>query len=415
MSTNHSRRKFVARTAAGIGAGLSAAALNANFPTSAFASETQQSPNARSNLATRRAGPPLAVSSANGVVAVAKAVEVMRGGGDTLDAVLAGVEIVELDPKDNSVGYGGLPNEQGVVELDASVMHGPTRRGGAVAALRGVRTPSKVAKVVMERTDHLLIVGQGAREFATAHGFEDVNLLTEESRIAWLRWKEGLSETDKWGPTPYMPAPASPAGQKKIAEERTRPSASAMLAEGYAGGDAKRRDELLAWADEVARRPPTGTINCLALDASFDISGVTTTSGLAWKIPGRVGDSPLIGCGLYVDNDTGAAGSTGRGEEVIYINGARTVVEYMRRGASPEQACLDALKLIAARYGNDPEKLRDIDVNFYALNKRGEYAGASIWSHTMSSQGEKRRRQFAVGDGTGSRLVESIYLFERRV
>jgi N4-(beta-N-acetylglucosaminyl)-L-asparaginase len=138
-----------------------------------------------------------------------------------------------------------------------------------------------------------------------------------------LRWKEGLSDADKWGPSPYTPAPASPAGRKKISREQLRPSY--QLAESYGGGDPRRREELLAWADEVARRPPTGTINCLALDASLDISGVTTTSGLAWKIPGRVGDSPLIGCGLYVDNDTGAAGSTGRGEEVIYINGARTI------------------------------------------------------------------------------------------
>ncbi|HEY0097979.1 MAG TPA: isoaspartyl peptidase/L-asparaginase, partial [Pyrinomonadaceae bacterium] len=185
-------------------------------------------------------------------------------------------------------------------------------------------------------------------------------------------------------------------------------------AESYTQGDARRRAELLAWADEVARRPPTGTINCLALDAASDISGVTTTSGLAWKIPGRVGDSPLIGCGLYVDNDTGAAGSTGRGEEVIYINGARSVVEFMRRGASPEQACLDALKLIAARYGNDLEKLKDIDVNFYALNKRGEFAGAAIWNGTRNSRGELRRRQFAAHDGREGRLFESAYLFERR-
>ena len=336
----------------------------------------------------------------------------MRAGGDTLDAVLAGVEIVELDPKDNSVGYGGLPNERCEVELDASVMHGPTRRAGAVASLRGVRAPSKVARAVLEHTDHILIVGQGAREFATAHGFEDVNLLTTESRIAWLRWKEGLSGDDKWGPSPYTPAPASPAGRKKISQEQRRPSY--QLAESYGGGDPRRREELLAWADEVARRPPTGTINCLALDASLDISGVTTTSGLAWKIPGRVGDSPLIGCGLYVDNDTGAAGSTGRGEEVIYINGARTVVEYMKRGLAPEQACLDALKLIVARYGTDPANLRDIDVNFYALNKRGEFAGAAIWSHTVTSRGERRRRQFAADEGRGGQLFDSAYLYERR-
>jgi N4-(beta-N-acetylglucosaminyl)-L-asparaginase len=345
------------------------------------------------------------------VAAVTKAVEVMKAGGDTLDAVIAGVNIVELDPKDNSVGYGGLPNELGVVELDASVMHGPTRRAGAVASLRGVRTPSKVAKVVLERTDHILIVGQGARDFATAHGFEDVNLLTEESRIAWMYWKENLSDKDKWGPSPYTPVPASPAGQRKIAQFSTRESF--LAADALARGDADMRDYILAMAKEVAIKPPTGTINCLALDNAGDISGVTTTSGLAWKIPGRVGDSPLIGCGLYVDNEVGAAGSTGRGEECIYINGARSVVEFMKRGASPEQACLEALKLVAARYGNDRDRLNEIDVNFYALNKRGEYAGSAIWSHSVNSRGEKRRRQYAADEGQGGKLFDSSYLFER--
>ncbi len=406
MNTNESRRKFLGTAAAGLGA----AALTSQLNVDAQAGAPQP---ARNGAATLRATPPLSIASANGVAAVARAVSVMRRGGDTLDAVIEGVNIVELDPKDNSVGYGGLPNEQGDVELDASVMHGPTRRAGAVASLRGMRMPSKVARAVMEHTDHILIVGQGARAFATAMGFEDVDLLTEESRVAWMRWKETLSNVDKWGPSPYVPAPASPAGESRLRAERARPSYN--LADTYAGGDPAKRDALLAWADEVALRPPTGTINCLALDRNFDISGVTTTSGLAWKIPGRVGDSPLIGCGLYVDNDTGAAGSTGRGEEVIYINGARSVVEFMRRGASPEQACLDALKLIAARYGNDQNKLKDIDVNFYALNKRGEYAGAAIWSHTVSSRGERRRRQFAVAEGPGAgRLAESAYLFERR-
>ena len=405
MKTDDSRRKFLGRAAAGLGAATVVTPLQPR----ALASEPSQARTAGTQNAGR---PPLAVASGNGVAAVTKAVEVMRRGGDTLDAVIQGVNIVEVDPKDNSVGYGGLPNERGDVELDASVMHGPTRRAGAVASLRGVREPSKVARVVLERTDHILIVGQGARDFATAHGFEDVNLLTEESRLAWLRWKEALSPADKWGPSPYVPAPASPAGQQRIAAEQRRPSYS--LAESYANGDPARRDELLAWADEVARRPPTGTINCIALDNVRDISGVTTTSGLAWKIPGRVGDSPLIGCGLYVDNEVGAAGSTGRGEEVIYINGARTVVEYMKRGASPEQACLDALKLIAARYGNDREKLREIDVNFYALNKRGEFAGAAIWNGGVTARGELRRRQFAAApDGGRGRLFESAYLFER--
>jgi N4-(beta-N-acetylglucosaminyl)-L-asparaginase len=407
MKTNKSRRKFLGRAALGVGA----AALVTPLGIDALGLGEQPSRSASTQGHTSK--PPLSVSSANGVAAVTKAVEVMRAGGDTLDAVIAGVNIVELDPKDNSVGYGGLPNERGDVELDSSVMHGPTRRAGAVAALRGCKTPSKVAKAVMEHTDHILIVGEGAREFATTMGFETENLLTEESRIAYLRWKETLSKDDKWGPSPYTPAPASPAGQRRIAQERERPSF--LLAERYAGGNFERREDLLAWADEVAHKPPTGTINCLALDPSFDISGVTTTSGLAWKLPGRVGDSPLIGCGLYVDNEVGGAGSTGRGEEVIYINGARTVVEYMKRGSSPEQACLDALKLIAARYGNDLEKLKDIDVNFYALNKRGEYAGAAIWSHTVSSRGELYRRQFAAApDGGKGRLLESAYLFERK-
>ncbi|HYP52415.1 MAG TPA: N(4)-(beta-N-acetylglucosaminyl)-L-asparaginase [Pyrinomonadaceae bacterium] len=407
MKTDKSRRQFLGRAAAGVGA----AALGTNLAAEVVAREPQQS-GARGG--SQRGTPPVSVASGNGVAAVTKAVQVMQAGGDTLDAVVAGVEIVELDPRDNSVGYGGLPNERGDVELDASVMHGPTRRAGAVASLRGVKTPAKVARAVMEHTDHILIVGHGAREFATAMGFPDENLLTEESRVAWLRWKETLSDVDKWGPSPFTPAPASPAGQRRVASaERAR--GSFRLAEEYAKGDGRRLEELLAWADEVVARPPTGTINCLGLDRNSDLSGVTTTSGLAWKIPGRVGDSPLVGCGLYVDNEVGGAGSTGRGEEVIYINGARTVVEYMKRGMSPEQACLEALKLIAARYGNDQTRLKDIDVNFYALNKRGEYAGAAIWSHTVTSRGERRRRHFAVADGgRPGRLAESAYRFERR-
>ncbi len=403
MGTDKSRRKFLK----GAAAGLSATAIAPRISVEAVA----QNSAARREDA-RQSKPPLVVASANGVAAVTKAFQELRRGADTLDAVIAGVNINELDPKDDSVGYGGLPNEHGVVELDASVMHGPTRRAGAVASLRGVRTPSKVAKSILEHTDHILIVGQGAREFATQMGFENINLLTEESRIAWLRWKESVSGEDDWGPQTLRPAPASPAGRRNSARERFSPSFAA--AQEYSRGDARLRDAILARADFVARNPPTGTINCIALDNNFDISGVTTTSGLAWKIPGRVGDSPLIGCGLYVDNEVGAAGSTGRGEEVIYINGARTVVEYMKRGMSPEQACLEALKLIAARYGNDPEMLKQFDVNLYALNKKGEFAGAAIWSHSTGSGGERRRRQFAAAAGTEGRLYESAYLFERR-
>jgi N4-(beta-N-acetylglucosaminyl)-L-asparaginase len=327
---------------------------------------------------------PVAISSANGLRAVQKAVEMIQGGGDTLDAVIAGVNIVEDDPNDSSVGYGGLPNEDGVVELDASVMHGPTRRAGAVGSLRNFKNPSKVAKVIMEHTDHLLLVGEGALRFARMHGFEEMNLLTDRSRLAWLTWKARTASN--WGPG--LAAPET--GEK------------AALGQPDA--------ELLAWAREVAEHPPTGTINCLAVDSRGDLSGVTTTSGLAWKIPGRVGDSPLIGCGLFVDNEVGGAGSTGRGEECIKINGAHTVVEMMRRGASPREACLEAVKRVAANYRNDRTKLAQMDINFYALNKRGEHGAAALWNAGSSG---KRKSQYAVNDGGASRLVESAYLLER--
>ena len=208
---DESRRRFLGSAAFGMGA----AALASGLTTEVSAQTTGGNAGAQ-----RRATPPLSVSSANGVAAVTRAVEELRRGADTLDAVIAGVNIVELDPKDNSVGYGGLPNEHGDVELDASVMHGPTRRAGAVASLRGVREPSKVARAVLEHTDHILMVGQGAREFATQMGFENVNLLTEESRIAWLRWKESLSNEDDWGPQLLVPTPASPAGQRSPSSSR---------------------------------------------------------------------------------------------------------------------------------------------------------------------------------------------------
>ncbi len=332
---------------------------------------------------------PLVVSSANGIRAVTKAMEMLKAGADTLDAVIAGVNINEDDPEDNSVGYGGLPNERGEVELDASVMHGPTRRAGAVASLQHIKNPSKVAKVVMERTDHLLLVGRGALEFAMAHGFKNEDLLTEKSRVAWLTWKETLSDKDAWGPG--LAAPDQPS--------RTGGTASEF--------EGKFPPEVLAWAREVALTPPTGTINCIAVDPRGDISGVTTTSGLAWKIPGRVGDSPLIGCGLFVDNEVGAAGSTGRGEECIKVNGAHTVVETMRRGASPTEACLEALRRVAATYRNDRRKLEKFQINFYALNKKGEHGGAALWD-TMG----RRRSQYAVHDGSSARLVESAYLMK---
>jgi len=338
----------------------------------------------------------IAISSANGLRACARAVELLKSGADTLDAVIAGVNINEEDPEDNSVGYGGLPNEEGIVELDASVMHGPTRRAGSVASIRGIKTPSKIAKLVMEETDHIMIVGDGALRFAKAYGFREENLLTEKSRLAWLTWKRSLRDaTDHNNWTDGVDAPP----KKPKAELRKYfPDAN---------------DELLAWAWEMAIRPPTGTINCLGLNTKGEMSGTTTTSGLAWKIPGRVGDSPIIGAGLYVDQEIGAAGSTGRGEENIRISGAHTIVENMRHGMSPKDACLDALKRISRNFNHDPKRLNQFDINFYALRKDGAYAGATLWNGRMTNTGFVSR-QFAVNDGGDSRLEPCVYLMERK-
>ena len=338
----------------------------------------------------------LVISSANGLKCCALAMRILREGGDTLDAVIAGVNLNEEDPDDNSVGYGGLPNEQGVVELDASVMHGPTRRAGSVAALRNIRYPSRVARLVMEQTDHIMLVGQGALDFAKAWGFAEENLLTEKSRMAWMAWMQ--SRRDRNGANPWAPGIDAPGFEPRAALRRQFPTAS---------------DEALDWALDVARHPPTGTINCLALNAKGEISGVTTTSGLAWKIPGRVGDSPVIGAGLYVDQDVGAAGSTGRGEENIRVAGAHTIVENMRRGMSPKQACLDCLKRIARNFNGDEKKLSLFDINFYALRKDGAYAGAALWSGRQR-RGYWAAPQFAVNDGGESRLEECAWLLERK-
>ncbi len=311
----------------------------------------------------------------------------IAGGGDTLDAVVAGVNIVELDPDDTSVGYGGLPNEDGVVELDSCVMHGPTRRAGSVGSLRGIKTPSKIAQLIMERTDHVMLVSDGALRFAEAHGYPEEDLLTDRARLAWLRWKESLGTG--WGPGLDAPAGEEP---------------GAHLLESVPG--AKR--EWLSWADEVARNPPTGTISCLSLNAKGEMSGCTTTSGLAWKIPGRVGDSPIIGAGLYVDQDVGAGGSTGRGEENIRICGTHTVVENMRHGMSAKEAVLDTLRRVARNYNDDREKLAQFNLFFYALRKDGDYAAASLWSDA----GAKPRR-FAINDGGESRHEDAAFLYRR--
>ncbi|MFW6136942.1 MAG: N(4)-(beta-N-acetylglucosaminyl)-L-asparaginase [Candidatus Aminicenantaceae bacterium] len=349
MKTKLSRRNFIK---SGVGAGTAALLSRGGLKLHAQNQESRY----------------IAVSSQNGMSATEKAMRLMKEGTNPLDAAIAGVNMVENDPEDISVGYGGLPNEAGVVELDASVMHGPTHNAGAVAGLRNIKNPSLVAKLVMERTGHALLAGKGALEFARAHGFKEENLLTENSRRIWLRRKEQLSDQDYW----YPP-------KSEELDEDIRPAVESH-----------------------------GTINCCALNAAGDLAGVTTTSGFFFKIPGRVGDSPIIGAGLYVDNDAGAAGSTGLGEANILTCGSHMVVEFMKDGHSPEEACLRALKRVAGKARFWPERLDEqgrprFQLNYYAVNKRGEYAGASMWSG----------RRFAVHDGTANRLEDSAYLFKR--
>lgn len=336
---------------------------------------------------------PIVISSANGLAACKRAMEMLRAGADTLDAVIAGVNIIELDPNDHSVGYGGLPNEEGVVELDASVMHGPTRMCGSVAAIRGIKTPSKVAKLVMTETDHIMLVGGGALKFAKEMGFPEEDLLVDDSRKAWVAWKKSLR--DKTGHSNWT------------SEVDAGTKASAQLRQMFP----EESEEKLAWIAEVIAHPPTGTINCLSLNAKGEMSGVTTTSGMAWKIAGRVGDSPIIGAGLYVDQDVGAAGSTGRGEENIRIAGGHTIVENMRHGMAPKEACLDAVKRIARNFNNDKTRLNQFDINFYALRKDGVYGAASLWDKADIKAAHGFR--FAVNDGGESRLEDCVPLYQR--
>jgi N4-(beta-N-acetylglucosaminyl)-L-asparaginase len=335
---------------------------------------------------------PISISSANGLAAVGKAVEMMKSGADTLDAVIAGVNIVELDPNDTSVGYGGLPNEDGVVELDSCVMHGPTRRAGSVAAIQGIKTPSKIAKLVMDTTTHVMIVGEGATRFAEAHGYKREDLLTEKSRTAWLVWKESLRSPGNWNNWISLRDNLSDA-KPPVAQLRERfPQADEVT---------------LAWAWEMAVHPTYGTINCLGLNEKGEISGVTTTSGLAWKIPGRVGDSPIIGAGLFVDPDVGGAGSTGVGELNIRTAGGHTIVESMRRGMHPKEAVLEELKRVSKLFNDDKAILDKLDIEFYALRVDGEHAAGSLWN------GHKSYKQYSVNDGGESRHEPCVFLYSR--
>ena len=257
--------------------------------------------------------------------------EILRKNGALLDAIEQSANVTELDPEDTSVGYGGLPNADGVVQLDASIMNGPDHNCGSLACLEGIKTPCSVARLVMERTDHIHLVGKGAQNFARMHGFKVEELLTQRSRKIWLRWKENLSDKDDYFPPK--------------------------------DGDSNMERS-------------TGTINVLGINNNGDIAGITTTSGLAWKIPGRVGDSPIIGAGLYLDNEVGAVGATGRGEEMIRSCGSFLGVEYMRNGMTAQEACEAVCKRIIDINGG-PSKV-DFSDKIVALSKNGDVGCAAI-------------------------------------
>ena len=285
--------------------------------------------------------------------------DILRKNGELLDAIEKSANVTELDPNDTSVGYGGLPNEDGVVQLDAQIMNGPDHNCGSVACLEGIKTPCSVARLVMERTDHIHLVGKGAQDFARMHGFKVENLLTESTRKIWVEWKENLSDKDDYFP----PADGN------YNHDRT-----------------------------------TGTINVLGVNKNGDVAGITTTSGLAWKIPGRVGDSPIIGAGLYVDNEVGAVGATGRGEEMIRSCGSFLGVEYMRNGMSPQEACEAVCKRIIDINGG-PSKV-DFNDKIVALSKDGEVGCAAI-------QGRKGGEPtVATWSKKGFKATKGTYLIE---
>ena len=354
---------------------------------------------------------PIIICAHNGLNYLDDAFAFLKSGGDTLDAALKVVKGPEDDPNDTSVGLGGIPNEEGVVELDACCMHGPTRRAGSVGAVRNIKSVSLVSKAVFEHTGHVMLVGEGAERFAVALGFPRENLLTDHSRKIWLLWKEYHSNEDWWGPglpdphweTPDVkPSDTKPSDkpQSELWQERYRRLEEHAAELGIA-------PELRREAIRTVLFPPTGTIHCSALNEKGEISGCTTTSGLGFKLPGRCGDSPIIGAGCYTDQDVGSAGATGSGEENIKVAGAHTIVENMRHGMSPQEAGMDALKRVTHIYNGDMNKLRFVDMTYYVLRKDGAYAGVSLWE----GYDPTKLHKIAVHDGT-RRAEKTVAIFK---
>jgi N4-(beta-N-acetylglucosaminyl)-L-asparaginase len=384
-----SRRDFVKTSVLG--------AVAAGVGTRAQGKDSKPNPSQESSAQEHdsQSGPykrPIIICANNGFNYLEDAFAFLKSGGDTLDAALRVVKGPEDDPNDTSVGLGGIPNEEGVVELDACCMHGPTRRAGSVGGVRNIKNVSLVSKAVMEQTGHVMLVGEGAERFAVAVGFPRENLLTDHSRKIWLLWKEFHSANDWWGPGiagPHWQAPDSPPKpQSELWQERVQNLQARAADLGIA-------PELQLDAVRKVLFPPTGTIHCSALNDKGEISGCTTTSGLAFKLPGRVGDSPIIAAGCYTDQDVGSVGATGSGEENIKVAGAHTVVENMRHGMSPHEAGMDALKRIIRNYNGDMTKLRFIDVTYYILRKDGAYAAVSLWE----GYSKEKLHKIAIHDG----------------
>jgi N4-(beta-N-acetylglucosaminyl)-L-asparaginase len=376
-----SRRDFLATTAA---VGL------ASLPTTHAGAET------------RKAGKlPIIVCSEYSYNWIDDGYKLLAGGADTLDAALQVIKGPEDDPNYQNVGLGGRPNEEGVVELDACCMHGPTRTAGAVGGVRNIKNVSLLANAVRLHTGHVMLVGEGAERFAVAQGFARENLLTEKSRKEWLLWKE--THSDWWGPGLASPEWKSRFKERSQANDldlRIQRMQEIAAEIGIPPGD---RPEAI----RSVLFPPTGTTHCSALNEKGEMSGCTTTSGLAWKIPGRVGDSPIIGAGCYTDQDVGSAGAIGNGEENIKVAGAHTIVENMRHGMTPLEAGTDALKRIVHNYDGDKERLQFIDMVYYILRKDSAYAGVSLWEGYTA----EHHHMIAVHDGT-KRLEKTVALYQ---
>ena len=361
-------------------------------------------PDKGSSAPRRRLSPPYVVGADNatlsknaaGTTVAAECLARLARGERTVEAIVAGIEICELDPDDTSVGYGGLPNAEGVVELDAALMEcgAPgtkgARRAGGVAALQGVRTPSRVALAVADHTDHHLLVGAGAQRFARQMGFaveDDLN--TERSRRDWLEWKRRID------PKHWLDPERRSAGDEHAFEADAVAARSAMVAEG-----------------RLEPRHVFGTIHLSAVGANLDVASATSTSGLAFKISGRVGDSPILGAGLWCDAGVGAAGSTGRGEANLQALSCAWIVEELRRGAHPKDAAMRALA--RARDRNSASHLRTaagepaFSLQFYVLDLAGNVAGVSLYRDYRGSIA-----RYAAGDREGVELHECEALLER--